>query len=109
MATEHPVALSCAPGAFWSPDDDSELVCIDVRAETHDVKTFVFRARDERYFGVEAGQHFSFELEVDGEALSRCYSITSSALAPRTISTRSTPDTASVASQSSSWRMAWPV
>lgn len=89
MATEplrEAVPLSCAPGAYWSRDDDQDLVCIDVRRETHDVKTFSFRARDERYFGFEAGQHFSFEVEVDGETLSRCYSITSSALAPRTVS-----------------------
>lgn len=87
MATDTAaVPLSCAPGAFWSRDDDQELVCIDVRRETHDVRSFTFRAKEERCFGFEAGQHFSFELEVDGETLSRCYSITSSALAPRTVS-----------------------
>lgn len=86
MATEIAGPLSCAPGAFWSREDDQELVCIDVRPETHDVRTFTFRARDERYFGFAAGQYFAFEVEVDGQVLSRCYSVSSSALAPRTVS-----------------------
>ena len=85
-ATEVGVPTSCGPGAYWSRDDDEELVCIDVRRETHDVRTFTFRARDERYFGFQAGQHFTFDVDLGGETLSRCYSISSSALAPRTIS-----------------------
>jgi 3-phenylpropionate/trans-cinnamate dioxygenase ferredoxin reductase subunit len=81
------VPTSCAPGTYWSRDDDDELVCIDVRQETHDVRSFTFRAREERYFAFQAGQHFTFEVDLGGgETLSRCYSVTSSALAPRTIS-----------------------
>lgn len=79
------VPLSCAPGDFWSPDDDQALRCIDVRAETHDVRTFTFAAANGRCFGVRPGQFFRFELTLDGEAFSRCYSVTSSALAPRTV------------------------
>ena len=85
-ATEVGVPTSCGPGVYWSRDDDEELVCIDVRRETHDVRSFTFRARDERYFGFQAGQHFTFDVDLGGETLSRCYSISSSALAPRTIS-----------------------
>ena len=85
-AIEVGVPTSCGPGVYWSRDDDEELVCIDVRRETHDVRTFTFRARDERYFGFQAGQHFTFDVDLGGETLSRCYSISSSALAPRTIS-----------------------
>jgi 3-phenylpropionate/trans-cinnamate dioxygenase ferredoxin reductase subunit len=61
-------------------------VCVDVRRETHDVKTFTFRSREDRYFSFDAGQYFLFEIEIDGETHSRCYSITSSSLMPRSFS-----------------------
>lgn len=63
---------------FWSRDRDEDLVCIDVRQETHDVKTFTFISPEGKRFVFEAGQYFLFDLEVDGEMESRCYSISSS-------------------------------
>lgn len=30
---------------YWNLDIDNELLCIDVRQETHDVKTFTFVSR----------------------------------------------------------------
>lgn len=86
MATESALPTSCSPGAYWDREADEDLVCIDVRRETHDVKTFSFRAGEDRYFGFRAGQYFVFELEIDGETVSRCYSVSSSPLAPRVIS-----------------------
>ncbi|WP_051243105.1 hybrid-cluster NAD(P)-dependent oxidoreductase [Azohydromonas australica] len=86
MATELTLPMSCDEGVYWNREADQELVCIDVRQETHDVKTFTFRARDDRYFSFDAGQYFLFELEIDGEMVSRCYSLASSALTPRSIS-----------------------
>lgn len=86
MATERTLPMSCDEGVYWNREADQDLVCIDVRQETHDVKTFTFRARDDRYFSFDAGQYFLFELEIDGEVVSRCYSLSSSALAPRSIS-----------------------
>lgn len=85
MATELALPTSCAPGAYWNREADQDLVCVDVRAETHDVKTFTLRAREERYFSFTAGQYFLFELDIDGEAHSRCYSVSSSPLMPRAI------------------------
>ncbi|WP_043458877.1 hybrid-cluster NAD(P)-dependent oxidoreductase [Azohydromonas australica] len=86
MVTELTLPTSCAQGAFWSREADQDLVCIDVRQETHNVRTFTFRAKQERYFGFEPGQYFLFDFEIDGETHSRCYSMSSSALAPRAFS-----------------------
>jgi 3-phenylpropionate/trans-cinnamate dioxygenase ferredoxin reductase subunit len=86
MATDLTLPASCDQGVYWNREADQDLVCIDVRQETHDVKTFTFRAKEDRYFSFDAGQYFLFELEIDGEMVSRCYSISSSALTPRAIS-----------------------
>lgn len=68
--------------------DDAEhtLVCVDVRQETHDVKTFTFRSAEGQPFAFAAGQFLRFAVEVQGEALSRCYSASSSPLRPSLIS-----------------------
>lgn len=86
MATDG-AALHSAQGIpYWDRENDQDLVCIDVRTETHDVKTFTFRARDERYFSFKAGQYFSFDFEINGRQLSRSYSVSTSALMPHSIS-----------------------
>jgi 3-phenylpropionate/trans-cinnamate dioxygenase ferredoxin reductase subunit len=82
MATELALPTSCDEGAYWNREADQDLVCVDVRQETHDVKTFTSRAKDDRYFSFDAGQYFLFELEIDGEMVSRCYSVSSSAMTP---------------------------
>jgi 3-phenylpropionate/trans-cinnamate dioxygenase ferredoxin reductase subunit len=86
MATELALPTSCEQGTYWNRELDQDLVCVDVRRETHDVKTFTFRAREDRYFSFDAGQYFNFEVEIDGETHSRCYSVTSSSLMPRSFS-----------------------
>lgn len=63
---------------LWKRDTDEDLVCIDVHQETHDVKTFTFASTQGKRFAFEAGQYFLFDLDVDGEPESRCYSISSS-------------------------------
>ena len=79
--------LSChADGTYWDRERDSELVCLDVLDETHDIRTFTFRAKDNRYFSFEAGQYFAFEIPGDNAVEQRCYTIASSPLRPRTIS-----------------------
>ena len=77
---------SAAQVPYWDRDADQDLVCTDVRSETHDVKTFTFRAREGRYFGFTAGQYFSFDFDIGGQVLNRCYSVTTSALMPHSIS-----------------------
>ncbi|MFC3076034.1 hybrid-cluster NAD(P)-dependent oxidoreductase [Shinella pollutisoli] len=63
---------------LWNRDTDEDLVCIDVRQETHDVKTFTFASPEGKRFAFEAGQYFLFDLEIGGQPESRCYSISSS-------------------------------
>jgi glycine betaine catabolism B len=57
-----------------------------VRQETHDVKSFFFRAPNERTFVFEPGQFITLELEIDGESVNRCYTISSPPTRPHTIS-----------------------
>jgi glycine betaine catabolism B len=72
----------------WNSDTDSDdsLVCCHVRQETHDVKSFFFRAPNERTFVFEPGQFITLELEIDGESVNRCYTISSPPTRPHTIS-----------------------
>lgn len=72
--------------ARWNSDTDETLVCCQVRQETHDVKSFFFRAPSERAFVFEPGQFITLELEIDGEAINRCYTISSPPTRPHTIS-----------------------
>lgn len=72
--------------ARWNSDADDTLVCCQVRDETHDVKSFFFRAPSERAFVFEPGQFITLELEIDGEAINRCYTISSPPTRPHTIS-----------------------
>jgi ferredoxin-NADP reductase len=72
--------------ARWNSDADDTLVCCQVRQETHDVKSFFFRAPSERAFVFEPGQFITLELEIDGEPVNRCYTISSAPTRPHTIS-----------------------
>lgn len=86
MATDAPAALRSAPAPYWDAEADQDLVCMAVRQETHDVKTFTLRAMEGRCFGFEPGQYLRFEVDIGSETLSRCYSISSSALRPHSVS-----------------------
>jgi ferredoxin-NADP reductase len=72
--------------ARWDSDTDDTLVCCHVRQETHDVKSFFFRAPNERTFAFEPGQFITLELEIEGESINRCYTISSPPTRPHTIS-----------------------
>lgn len=72
--------------ARWNSDVDDTLVCCHVRQETHDVKSFFFKAPDERAFVFEPGQFITLELDIDGEPVNRCYTISSAPTRPHTIS-----------------------
>ena len=66
------------PNGLWNRNSDEDLVCVDVHEETHDVRTFTFASPEGKCFAFEAGQYFLFDLDIDGEPESRCYSISSS-------------------------------
>ena len=87
IAGASPSLLTSTPQVpYWDRENDQDLVCTEVRQETHDVKTFTFRAQDARYFGFAAGEYFSFDFDINGERVSRCYSVSTSALKPHTFS-----------------------
>lgn len=66
---------------LWDPEVDDILVCRAVRQETHDVKTFVFGAREPRTFQFYPGQYMTFEIPVNGMT-PRSYTLSGSAARP---------------------------
>jgi len=60
---------------LWDAERDEALVCVAVRAETHDVSTFVFAPVTPRLFRFLPGQFMTFEL--DGAGVQRSYTIAS--------------------------------
>ena len=70
----------------WTSDAEETLVCCHVRQETHDVKSFFFRLPMGRMFLFEPGQFITLELDIEGETINRCYTISSSPARPHTIS-----------------------
>lgn len=72
--------------ATWDGDRDDTLVCRAVRQETHDVKTFVFSAPEPRLFRYAPGQFITLELEIGGQAIQRCYTLSSTPSRPDTVS-----------------------
>ncbi|CAB3673320.1 hybrid-cluster NAD(P)-dependent oxidoreductase [Trinickia soli] len=79
-------AFWSALGARWTSDIEETLVCCQVRQETHDVKSFFFMSREGRTFSFEPGQFITLELDIDGETINRCYTISSAPTRPHTIS-----------------------
>jgi ferredoxin-NADP reductase len=72
--------------ARWTSDVEETLICCQVRQETHDVKSFFFKSPEGRAFVFEPGQFVTLELEIDGETINRCYTISSSPTRPHTVS-----------------------
>ncbi|KAA0972543.1 hybrid-cluster NAD(P)-dependent oxidoreductase [Aureimonas fodinaquatilis] len=70
----------------WNPNEDDVLICRAVREETPDVKTFVFAPRKGRHFTYQPGQFLTFEFEISGETIYRCYTISSTPTRPDTVS-----------------------
>lgn len=70
----------------WNAEEDDVLVCRAVRQETHDVKTFVFSGRSPRWHSYKPGQFITLDLTIDGQAVNRCYTISSSPTRPHLIS-----------------------
>lgn len=81
-----PAAARLSSPAQFDPEADDALVCRAVREETHDVRTFVFSARDPRRFAYQPGQFLTFAFEIGGETVNRCYTISSSPTRPDTVS-----------------------
>ncbi len=71
---------------FWDAEQDGTLICRAVRDETHDVKTFIFTASEPRRFRYQPGQFLTFEFEIDGRRINRCYTLSSTPTRPDLVS-----------------------
>jgi ferredoxin-NADP reductase len=70
----------------WNADQDNMLVCCQIRQETADVKSFFFQTLKPSLFRFLPGQFITLELEINGEKINRCYTISSAPTRPYTIS-----------------------
>lgn len=70
----------------WSSDRDETLRCVQVRQETHDVKTFVLAAQGPRSFRYLPGQFITLELDIAGSKINRCYTLSSTPTRPDLVS-----------------------
>ena len=86
QAEEHIAAHLADARGTWDAEADDVLVCRQVRPETHDVKTFVLEARRPQLFRYRPGQFLTFDFEVDGQSINRCYTISSTPTRPHLIS-----------------------
>ncbi|MBT9470590.1 MAG: hybrid-cluster NAD(P)-dependent oxidoreductase [Pseudomonadota bacterium] len=73
------------PPPAWDAEVDDVLICRAVHDETHDVRTFVFSAPEPRLFHFRPGQFLTFEFQIGGESVHRCYTLASSPTRPNTI------------------------
>jgi glycine betaine catabolism B len=69
---------------YW---DKGELTvrCVRITDETADVKTFTFMADSHVLFDYKPGQFVTLDLEINGEPISRSYSISSTPSRPHTL------------------------
>ncbi|WP_018150083.1 hybrid-cluster NAD(P)-dependent oxidoreductase [Leeia oryzae] len=70
----------------WKAGVDDTVVCVGIRQETHDVKTFVFRSSEPRRFAYHPGQFLTLELQIEGETVNRCYTLSSTPTRPDAVS-----------------------
>ena len=85
-ASSEPAARRLAASAPWDAEADDRLVCLAVRDETHDVKTFVLSPREPRRFAYAPGQFLTFSFEIGTDTIHRCYTISSAPTRPNAIS-----------------------
>jgi ferredoxin-NADP reductase len=71
---------------YWASSDDGQLVCCQIAAETHDVKTFTFAAKGRRQFRFWPGQFLTFTFPLDDARIDRCYTISSPPTRPDRVS-----------------------
>ena len=77
LMTEPMAAFLSTGLPAWDSETDDVLVCRQAREETHDVKTFVFSAREPRLFRYKPGQFLTLDLPIGGKGINRCYTISS--------------------------------
>ncbi|QXH49295.1 hybrid-cluster NAD(P)-dependent oxidoreductase [Pseudomonas fakonensis] len=73
-------------GAQWGSGEGKRIECLSVVAETHDVKTFTFHCPDYQALAYEPGQFLTVSPVIDGQSVSRCYTLSSTPTRPFTFS-----------------------
>ncbi len=73
-------------GVQWASGESKRIECLTVVDETHDVKTFVFHCPDYHALAYEPGQFLTVSPVVNGESISRCYTLSSTPTRPFTFS-----------------------
>lgn len=87
MSIAPPLPDLAAPlPVVWNADRDETLRCVQVRQETHDVRTFVLAADEPRSFRYHPGQFITLELEIGGQKINRCYTLSSTPTRPGLVS-----------------------
>jgi ferredoxin-NADP reductase len=84
--SSEPAAQRLAASAPWDAEADDRLVCLAVRDETHDVKTFVLAPKEPRLFAYAPGQFLTFSFEIGTDTIHRCYTISSTPTRPHAVS-----------------------
>ena len=85
-APREQAAARLAASTPWDAEADDTLVCLAVRQETHDVKTFVLAAPEHRRYAYAPGQFLTFAFEIGGETVHRCYTLSSAPTRPHAVS-----------------------
>ena len=73
-------------GRLWASGEQKTLTCCRVTDETHDIKSFEFRAGDGAPVRFEPGQFMTVSANVHGQAVERCYTISSPPTRPYLVS-----------------------
>lgn len=66
--------------------NEGTLRCVQVRRETHDVRTFLFEVEGGSTWRYLPGQFVTFEFVVDGVPINRCYTLSSTPTRPELLS-----------------------
>lgn len=73
-------------GVQWASGESKRIECLAVVDETADVKTFVFHCPDYHALAYEPGQFLTVSPVIDGQSVSRCYTLSSTPTRPFTFS-----------------------
>ncbi len=82
------------PPRMWDDSAEEKLICRGIVPVTEEISTFVFEAPEPRFFRHLPGQYLTLTVDVDGQPVSRCYTISSPATRPyaMSISVKREPD-----------------
>lgn len=70
------------PPRIWDDGVEQTLVCRGIIPVTAEISTFVFEAPEPRFFRHLPGQYLTLTVDIDGQSVSRCYTISSPSTRP---------------------------